>query len=110
MFSSEAAYEKGWIRTAWLGHNIVGFTCVRHKVLAPETILYFIAVDPLCRNEGVGQVLMKDLEQQTPHQRITLNVMHTNRDALRFYERLGYRVVAEDAVKGTAWRMVKELD
>lgn len=109
MFSSEAAYQKGWIREARVGVGIVGFTCVRHKVRAPETVLYFIAVDPNLRGQGIGEILMQDLERQTPHRRIALNVAHENEGARRFYERLGYRVTADDAIKGTAWRMEKEL-
>lgn len=109
MFSSPAAYRKGWIQVAEQGPGIVGFTCVRHKVRQPKTVLYFIAVEPAVRGHRVGERLMRALEEHTPHRVIHLNVAHKNTEARRFYERLGYRVVRDDAISGTAWEMEKEL-
>lgn len=108
MFSSEAAYEKGWIRIGVVGRGIVAFTCVRHKTRSPETKLYFITVQPEYRGLGIGQQMMGDLEEQTPHRRIVLDVAKTNEDARRFYERLGYVVVSENGIRGTAWTLAKE--
>ena len=40
MFSSDAAYEKGWIMIAENpGTKMLGFTCVRHKVREPVTMV-----------------------------------------------------------------------
>lgn len=103
MFSSEAAYEKGWIRMAIrvgdgqldIEGEILGFTCVRHKTRTPETMLYFLMVDPSARREGVGRLLMEDLEAQTPHPKVVLKVMKDNEGAVAFYESLDYKVVGE---------------
>lgn len=108
MFSSEAAYEKKWIRVAMKGKRIVGFTCVRHKVRAPETVLYFIGVDKDTQREGIGFELMRDLQDQSPHKRIALNVDKTNIEAIGMYTRLGYEIEHGDALNGTAHHMAKE--
>jgi len=111
MFSSVAAYSKGWIRIAKLEGTgeIVGFTCVRHKVRDPETVLYFIGVFNLVHSHGIGKQLMADLEEQTPHKRIALNVAKDNPRALSFYESIGFTIEHGDAIKGTANHLTKDL-
>ena len=110
MFSGDAAYDKGWIRVAQTPQmDVVGFTCVRHKTRSPETMLYFIMVDPDSEGLGVGRALMKDLEEQTPHPRIALKVMKDNERAVEFYRKLGYAVESEDEYKGEGLLMAKEL-
>lgn len=58
MFSSDAMYEKGWIYVAEYEGTAVGMACVRHKVRAPETMLYFIAIDPEWRSHRIGEALV----------------------------------------------------
>lgn len=110
MFSSDAAYEKGWIRVATLAEGdrrgqIVGFTCVRHKRNG-KTMLYFVTVHPDLKGHGVGKDLLDDVMENSPHKTMELNVMKDN-EAVKFYERLGFTVVG-DAMKGEAWRMEKD--
>lgn len=109
MFSSEDAYRKGWIRVARdeCG-ELLGFTCVRHKVRTPETMLYFVMVDPAFEGSGVGQMLMADLERESPHERIALKVMNDNVRAIALYKKLGY-IEAGPAYDGEGTVMVKEL-
>lgn len=115
MFSSEAAYEKGWIRVLEAREvvggrlQICGFTCVRHKVRETKTVLYFIAVDPVFRNRRVGEQLMADLEVQTPHRCIALDCALNNPRARQFYHRLGFKTVGEKRFKNgdVAWKMEK---
>lgn len=110
MFSPEAAYDKGWIRKATLGenNNIVGLTCVRHKVREPKTVLYFLVVHPGVRFRHVGADLMADLEAGTPHKCVKFNVSKENPGARDFYEKLGYRVTSHEALKGHGWEMEKD--
>lgn len=108
MFSGDGAYEKGWIRVAEREDGIAGATCVRHKVREPKTKLYFITVHPDLRGRAIGELLMRDLEQQTPHKIIELDVANENEGALRFYERLGYQVV-DEAFNGHGKRLEKHL-
>ncbi len=112
MFSSEGAYIKGWIRVAKIAVSgaIAGFTCVRHKVRAPETMLYFIAVVKDCNGEGIGKALMADLEKQTPHNRIALKVEKTNEHAIAFYTRLGYITESINEYGGKGILMAKQLE
>ena len=108
MFSSDAAYAKGWILVAEHRGEILGFTCVRHKVREPVTMLYFITVHPDERGGFIGERLLKHVMQQSPHTCMALNVMKENR-AVSFYERLGFKI-AGDAFGGEAYRMVKEWE
>lgn len=110
MFSSQSAYDKGWIRIALADGEVVGFTCVRHKSRAPETMLYFVMVDPDRTGRGVGKRLMADLEEQTPHPTIALKVMKSNERAIRMYEKLGYRVTSDDEYSGRGLMMKKGVE
>lgn len=88
--------------------------------------VYGFRVKPAYRNLGVGgrmlQVVENDLRQRR-FRFVTLNVGRENPDALRFYERWGYQVVAAEPgrwsyvddqdqrreVVEPAWRMQKAL-
>ncbi len=106
MFSSEAAYAKGWIRVKEVGGEIVGFTCIREKVRSPETVLYFIGVHPKVTGCGIGQELIQDIMDRTKHRCMTLNVSKDN-SAKQFYDKLGFSVVGE-SLKGTGFALKKE--
>lgn len=105
IFSSKAAYEKGWIRMYTENGKILGFTCVRHKIREPVTVLYFITVDENEKYRGIGKILMRDIQKQSPHKTIHLNVMKTNQEALKFYISLGFKIISEDAIKGQAYKL-----
>lgn len=108
MFSPPSAYEKGWIRVAihMMGHRekIIGFYCVRHKVRADETSLYFITVHPGYAKLGHGTALLMDLKEQCPHPKIVLNVMKSNTDVIRWYRNHGFKE-GGDALKGEGTQM-----
>lgn len=113
MFSGEAAYQKGWIRVAEAkgegiegGSKIVAFTCVRHKVRVPKTMLYYILVDKDARRIGVGNLLLDDLMQQSPHRCIELSCLKDNPEALAFYAKHGFFQRGE-SLKGKGWHLEK---
>ncbi len=61
--------------------------------------LYSFRVRPSFRNQGVGTHLMRRAEKelkQRGFKRASIAVAKENEGALRLYERLGYRLVAED--------------
>ena len=103
MFSSPEAYMRGWILVATIDGEIVGFTCVRHKVRAPETMLYFIGIHPDHQGKGIGWFMLEEIMENGPHDIMSLNVMKDN-PALKFYERHGFRIVGE-AIHGKAFNM-----
>lgn len=109
IFSGPEMYENGWIRIARSkgAEHIIGFSCVRHKVREPETSLYFIGVDRMYRRQQVGTLLMNDVVDYSPHNRIVLSCMKDNDVALEFYKRHGFTVVG-DALDGFGFKLVKE--
>jgi len=110
MFSNEDAYKKGWITIAIdKGGTIVGFTCVRHKVRSPETMLYFLMTHPDYRGLGVGDKLMQEMEQNSPHNTIALKVMKDNRNAISFYGKRGYLITSDSEYGGKGFKMEKKL-
>lgn len=107
MFSSDAAYAKGWIRVLIKDKKIIGFYCIRNKVRGDRaTKLYFITVHPDWRGKGVGEMLMLALMEQARRHGgvIELDVAKDNR-AKSFYDRHGFRVEHGEALGGAAWRM-----
>lgn len=107
MFSSDAAYDKGWIKVILWGSTIVGFYCIRHKSRGERaTKLYFITVHPDYRDRNVGHFLMEDLKREAGMHggKIELDVAKKNR-ARAFYERHGFTTTHGDALGGEAWRM-----
>ena len=73
--------------------------------------LYFddLSVSGPYRGRGIGTALIRDAEAYGRKRGIGAFVLHaekTNDGARRLYERLGYRILAEN---GTRLRMVKEL-
>jgi ribosomal protein S18 acetylase RimI-like enzyme len=106
MFSTPAAYEKGWIRAYYdEDGEPVGFYCVRQKSRGDkETMLYFFAVLPEYRSKGIGKLLMDDMKANSPSGLIRLNVDKKNR-AVDFYEREGFKVISSEALKGHGYTM-----
>lgn len=88
--------------------------------------VYGFRVKPAYQGAGIGTRLLETVEadlRQRNYEWITLNVSQDNLDARRFYDRLGYHVVAADPGQWTyvddqgrrrqvnepAWRMLKRL-
>lgn len=117
MFSSERAYDNGWIKVAekleetangrLQSGPIVAFTCVRHKTRVPETVLYFVQVAEEYRSLRLGEIMLDEVMRTGPHKTMRLNVMKDNERAIKFYERLGFAIVGE-AIGGNAVAMTKE--
>lgn len=106
MFSSDAAYGKGWIRMMYQDPaSPLGFYCVRHKSRGEkETVLYFITVHPDWRSKGIGESLIEDLKRRAPAGIIHLNVAKANSRARAFYESHGFNAI-DESLGGEAWRM-----
>lgn len=116
------------------GNGLVGQCFVSLKGNRPEladgevrAYIYGFRIQPQFRNKGIGTRMMHVIEddlRQRGFQQITLNVGQDNMDARRFYDRLGYIIIASDPgrwsyiddkgkrrdVVEPAWRMVKDLE
>lgn len=110
-FSNAEAYEKGWITVAEhvVGRveRLVGFSCVRHKVREPETMVYFLGVDREFQRQDIGSMLIDDVIRSSPHSIISLNCAKANVGALDFYRYCGF-VIAGDSAGGTGFRLTRE--
>lgn len=108
MFSTTAAYEKGWIVLAEDDFSqdnrgaALGFYCVRHKVREPYTMLYYLAAFPTGRQTGA--MLVEHMKSHSPHGRVELNVAKDNGGAVSFYQRHGF-LISGEALGGAGYRM-----
>lgn len=98
--------------------NIAGFAMIR--LAADEAELITISVDNRRRSKGVGRALLQavfDDLRMTPARRMFLEVAADNPAALRLYDSLGFRRVAErtgyyeraDGAPATAIVMARDL-
>jgi len=65
--------------------RLVGFATVRR-----DGYILFLAVDPDYRGQGFGRRLVASVAED--HTTITCHARTTNRDALDFYQRLGFEI------------------
>ncbi len=113
--------------------GLIGQVFVQHTASRPEVAdgvtrayIHAVRVREACQNAGIGALMMQTAEAdlfQRGFRFVTLNVEQDNPAAQRFYERLGYQVVAPEPgrwsyydhlgrkrkVHEPSWRMEKEL-
>lgn len=116
MFSSPAAYEKGWIRGVWpvngcmpeMKFSPLGFTCIRIKSRVPEVVLYFVGVDKAQQGHGLGWKLIQDFMTAAPrtHRLLRLNVMKENEQAANFYLKHGFEIAGE-SLGGAGYQLTR---
>ena len=91
MFVLELSKPGGVCLAAEVEGELVGYlVCSRY-----DTVWHImnVAVDPEIRNQGIGTALLEHLlaEVGDPAARYTLEVRTSNTDAVRLYERFGFR-------------------
>jgi ribosomal protein S18 acetylase RimI-like enzyme len=115
-------------RTGVIGQGFVQLICGRPELAdgMMRAYIYSFRVKPNFRNLGLGSMLLDFIETYLYHRGfrlVTLNVAKENIDALRLYQRHGYKVVAHEPGEWTyeddkgylqhvhepAWRMEKSL-
>jgi len=101
IFSGPDCYEQGRIRVLVQDKTTLGFSCVRKRKRDNVTVLYFIGIEETRRGNGLGSLLLADLEERSSS--IELKVMKDNQ-AYRLYSRRGY-VVIEESYEGKAYVM-----
>lgn len=109
----EAAYRAGyedWTRETVRGHipdctlSVIeqdGQPIGRLRVLRTETSITLAGIQllPAYQNQGIGTLLVMQLQREADQQNIPLRIVveKDNPNAQRLYERLGCRVIGEDA-------------
>ena len=77
------------------GTRMVGFIAgdIRHN----DNIAWIatVGVLPEYRRRGIGALLLEECESKLPYNAIRLCVRHTNQEAIRLYERYGYRGISQ---------------
>lgn len=96
MFTSDLSYERGWIRVAEMGGGVIGFSCIREKVRAPEVVLYFLGVSEEARGIGIGWRMIQEFMGDTKHRLLVLNCALDNPIAFMFYQNKGFEVVGKN--------------
>jgi [ribosomal protein S18]-alanine N-acetyltransferase len=77
---------------AWSGDQVVGALNVLLRRGGVTARLYSLAVDPRCRGQGIGGLLVRDVARRLPTRITTLSleVRHDNVAARGLYARLGF--------------------
>ena len=68
----------------------------------------YLAVDPGCRKNGYGRIIMQEVERRIRAKgctKINLQVRATNKEIIQFYQSLGY---TDDHVIGLGKRLVED--
>ncbi len=77
--------------------DVVGFCAASHPYWNAVAILDYLVVAKSLRNQGIGTQLVRTTEQSlltAQLRRVCVQTNSWNQDAVRFYERLGYRTLA----------------
>jgi ribosomal protein S18 acetylase RimI-like enzyme len=107
MFSSAEHYAKGWVLAALLSDTIVGFASYRVKVRQPETVLYFVGVDPKWRGRGIAWQLIERVMERSTHKKLTLKCARDNPVATEFYRKHLFATKSSDP---KYWIMERDFD
>jgi ribosomal protein S18 acetylase RimI-like enzyme len=100
-------YNNGWVYIVRLRGKIAGFCCVRHCVNRPHTSVYYIGVDPAQRGKGIGRALIQAAQKEANFPRLELISEKENEESLKFYKKLGFKIVGDGAnsKKIPYWRL-----
>jgi ribosomal protein S18 acetylase RimI-like enzyme len=79
------AYRRATSTLLFVDEDLVGFASVRR-----DGYILFLAVNPDYRGEGFGRRLVAEVADD--HRTVSCHARTTNRDALSFYEHVGFEV------------------
>lgn len=81
-----------WHRMACLSGRIPAGVARLHLNSAAQAQIRYMAVEPDCRNQGIGTALAQALETQARQLGVAEIVLHARDGTLEFYARLGFEV------------------
>jgi len=125
MGNVEEYYTRGWVSVVRQKGKIVGFLCVHHCVRKPHkpdiyydkflryyerphTSVYYVGTS--VPRKGIGSALLQHAMKTSPNGLLELISEKENVQGLRFYKKLGFKVVGEgqNSAKVPYWRLMLE--
>lgn len=91
----QSYYDKGWVALLWEDAEPVGFWLIRQGTRNHWTTIHEIGVVPEAQRKGYGERMVLHLLEGSPWHRIRLVCDARNDGGLKFYDRLGFRVLGE---------------
>lgn len=76
--------------------SVAGAACVLWRMSHQGARLYNIAIDPAYQGRGFGMILLRECELEAVRRgcdKMTLEVRADNEGAIKFYEKLGYKIL-----------------
>jgi len=105
-------YERTAIHlAAWDGNKLVG-TGRCYFISPNEAMIRGMAVEDGYKNQGIGSMILKGLEERAMQVGATRIVLHARESALEFYRKNHYRVVERSYTLFHSivhWRMYKDV-
>lgn len=107
----ELAREKDDILIGCFEDDKLEGCCLLTKVASQTVKLRQMAVTSGLQGKGIGRVLLSFAENVARDKGFTKMAMHARKNALGFYEKLGYKVVGDEFIEVTLphFAMEKEL-
>lgn len=109
IYSGPDRYAVGAIGIAKIGRKVVGFVCLRHAVRKPQTTVYDIGTLPEYKKKGVGKAIIDWVMEQSPWNRIVLNVDVRNKEAIDFYKKIDFKTISKGTWKNNDKYITMEL-
>jgi ribosomal protein S18 acetylase RimI-like enzyme len=92
-----AEYRQKAFLSAWMDGSIVG--SIRGFMQKDACYISRLMVDPDSQGQGIGSALMQRIEKQFPMaERFEISTGDRNRWDIRFYKRLGYKILKTELV------------
>ena len=92
----QTSYQLNWFHWIELSEKRIGYICYWEK--ANEIHLSLLIINSDARSEGYGTLVMNRLHEiaRAKRSKVTLSSFRNNTGAIKFYERLGYKVIGGD--------------
>lgn len=83
-------------KTNIICHDDTFIGYLQHSTKHNQLYIWMLIITPKWRSKGIAQRIMNQLFNPPEIESIALRVFHTNLDALRFYQRLGFELYQKE--------------